>query len=96
MTVEGRISRYLAQCGLWPDEVTSVMPILISRMQTSSSNWYEDASNYSEDVLIPLKHAACAAAISWIDGNKPKHYAREILQQELNPMYKLEKRKHVC
>ena len=79
MTIRQFLEEQLVANGLWPNEATEVMDLVVAGNEPMQGRWNEDKTAYPSQLLTVLFLSAKAVAIKWIDENKPQHFARMIL-----------------
>lgn len=86
MTIRETLEERLVNSGLWPDEAKSVVEAMIKddadNDQLMVHRWGESVDNYPKPLMSVLWLTAKQRAISWIDENKPQHFAKLILSGE--------------
>ena len=82
MTLEEKLSSYLGEHGLWPNEVKEIILAVKSRPENNSIRWGEP-DGYPQTIFVFLTMSATEEAVRWIDANAPKHWARKMLANEV-------------
>ena len=80
-TVVQWIVKTLEDGGLWPIEADAVVELLMElpeMVETMKDRWFDKMDGYPPQMKSVLWMSACDAAVTWIDANKPKHWARAV------------------
>jgi hypothetical protein len=78
MTIREYLTSYLTNRWLWPNEAKAVVEIVEKDTPAMSGRWEEESSDYLFSLMSVLLVSVRQAALSWIDANKPKHFARAV------------------
>lgn len=82
MTLQETIEARLVDHGLWPDEAHTVIEALKADevAEPMAGRWHEDTTAYPPQMLPVLWIIARRKAAEWLAANKPKHFARALLE----------------
>lgn len=83
MTVREKMSRYLQDKGLWPNEAESILDEAEKAesdgLEAMRGNWHKVADGeggYPMSFFAVVAMALDSLVVEWIDANKPQHFAR--------------------
>lgn len=81
MTIHQKFHEQLVAHGLWPGQADAVLAALKAEPNSEpmEGRWDEPVENYPPQLMAVLWLSTKMAAVAWIDKNKPKHFARAML-----------------
>lgn len=81
MTFRTAFSTYLVNHGLWPNEAGEIIAEYLDGIGQEIKQRIDDATEGYPPQLMPICIMGLrTVAIEWIDKNKPKHFAKQLLE----------------
>jgi len=82
MTIEKKITEWLAQQGMFPQQADAVLEILkaedVADGGAMKDRWNDESDGYPPQLLPVLIPSARRAGLAWIDANLPKAWFRSL------------------
>lgn len=84
MTIRAFLENMLFKHGMWPNEATEIVQKTFAENKEMKNRMEDMIDSYPKPLLAVLTLTTKLAAVKWIDENKPKHFARHILDATPN------------
>ena len=83
MTIGDTLKKMMTENGLWPQDADVIISRLVAQEDALSEVLGEDAQGYPPQVLAAVWETTRHEVLTWMDAEKPKHFARPMFDDAL-------------